>query len=172
VSSQLVVIIDDCATQLKILERLAVSLGGRPTVKTFVEPDRALSFCREQRPDLLVLAAAGEQGEAAGLIGRLRQEEGGANVPVIVIGGAEELDCIERAREAGAADHLLIPFDHRDFRLRASRQLSPHRRESNSGPPSVAAASGREKPATARTGCAGCTRCWCASSTSFPAWFA
>jgi PAS domain S-box-containing protein len=139
VSSQLVVIIDDSATQLKILERLAVSLAGRPTVKTFVEPDRALSFCREQRPDLLVLTAAGEQGEAAGLIGRLRQEESGANIPVIVIGGAEELDCIERAREAGAADHLLIPFDHRDFRLRASRQLSPHRRESNSGTPSVAA---------------------------------
>ena len=138
-SSQLVVIIDDSATQLKILERLVLSLGGRPTVKTFVEPDRALSFCREQRPDLLVLAAAGEQGEAAGLIGRLRQEEGGADVPVIVIGGPEDLDCIERACEAGAADHLLIPFDHRDFRLRASRQLSPHRREASSGPPSVVA---------------------------------
>jgi PAS domain S-box-containing protein len=139
VSSQLVVIIDDSATQLKILERLVLSLGGRPTVKTFVEPDRALSFCREQRPDLLVLAAAGEQGEAAGLIARLRQEEGAAEVPVIVIGGPEELDCIERACEAGAADHLVIPFDHRDFRLRARRQLSPHRREASSGPPSVVA---------------------------------
>ncbi|HYU14220.1 MAG TPA: PAS domain S-box protein, partial [Stellaceae bacterium] len=138
-SSQLVVIVDDSATQLKILERLAESLGGCPTVKTFIEPDRALSFCRQQRPNLLVLAAAGEQGEAAGLIGRLRQEAGGADVPVIVIGGAEELECIERAREAGAADHLLIPFDHRDFRLRAGRQLSPHRRESSTGPPSVAA---------------------------------
>jgi PAS domain S-box-containing protein len=47
-----------------------------------------------------------------------------SDVPVIVVGSAEDFDCIEQAREAGAADHLLIPVDHRDFRLRAKSQLS------------------------------------------------
>jgi PAS domain S-box-containing protein len=138
VSSQLVVIIDDSATHLKILERLARSLG-RISTKTFVDADMALSFCREQRPDLAVLAATSEHGEAAGLIGRLHQQAGCAEVPVIVIGTDEEFDCIERAREAGATDHLISPFDHRDFRLRARRQISPRRAELRAAPPPVAA---------------------------------
>ena len=137
-SSQLVVIIDDSATHLKILERLAKSLG-RTSTKTFVDADMALSFCREQRPDLIVLAAASEHGEAAGFIGRLHQQEGCAEVPVIVIGTDEELNCIERACEAGAADHLISPFDHRDFLLRARRQIAPRRAELRAAPSPVAA---------------------------------
>ena len=42
-SSQLIVIIDDSATHLKILERLARSLG-RISAKTFVDADLALAF--------------------------------------------------------------------------------------------------------------------------------
>ena len=138
-SSQLVVIIDDSATHLKILERLAKSLG-RTTTKTFVDAEMALAFCREQRPDLIVLAAASEHGEAAGFIGRLHQQESYAEVPVIVIGTDEELDCIERAREAGATDHLISPFDHRDFRLRARRQIAPRRGVARGVPQPVAPA--------------------------------
>jgi PAS domain S-box-containing protein len=137
VSSQLVVIIDDSTTHLKILERLAKSLG-RSSTKTFVDAAMALSFCREQRPDLVVLAAASEHGEAAGFIGRLHQQEGCAEVPVMVIGTDEELDCIERACEAGAADHLISPFDHRDFLLRVRRQLAPRRGVARGVPQPVA----------------------------------
>ena len=74
-SSQLIVIIDDSATHLTILERLTRSLG-RISAKTFVDADLALAFCRELRPDLVVLSAAGEWGEAADLIGRLHHQEG------------------------------------------------------------------------------------------------
>src|SRR5205085_8458383 len=68
VSSELVVIIDDSATHLKILERLANSLGGWTVAKAFNDADAALSFCRGNRPGLVVLAAATAQGEAAGLL--------------------------------------------------------------------------------------------------------
>src|SRR5207244_10549640 len=47
----------------------------------------------------------------------------GADVPVIVVGSADELDCIARARDAGANDHVLIPVAQPDFHMRASRQL-------------------------------------------------
>src|SRR5207253_11426801 len=60
-------------------------------------------------------------------------------VPVIVVGTDEELDCIARAREAGAVDHLIGPFDHRDFLLRARRVLSPPRAEPRAAPPPVVA---------------------------------
>jgi len=121
VSSPLVVIVDDSITNLKILERLAGSLGGR--ARGFADPDAALGFCCDECPDLVLLAAAGARGEAAEFIARLRELPACADLPVIVVGSAEDLDCIERAREAGAGDHLLIPVDHRDFRLRARSQL-------------------------------------------------
>jgi two-component system cell cycle sensor histidine kinase PleC len=121
VSSQLVVIVDDSITNLKILERLASSLGGR--TKSFADPDAALGFCSDNCPDLILLAAASAQGEAAEFIARLCEQPAGADVPVIVVGAQEDFDCIERAREAGAGDHLLIPVDHRDFRIRARGQL-------------------------------------------------
>ena len=126
-SSEPVVIIDDSATHLKILERLVNSLGGWTVAKAFSNADAALSFCRENRPGLVVLAAAIAQGEAAGLIHKLHRVEGCADVPIIVIGAEEDLDCLERARDAGAVDHLLLPINHRDFRLRARNALAPHR---------------------------------------------
>src|SRR6266702_2013266 len=123
VSSHLVVIVDDSVTNLKILERLASSLGGRAVAKSFADPDAALGFCSKNFPDLVLLAAASAQGEAADFIGRLREQPGCSDLPVIVIGSEADFDCIERARDAGAGDHLLIPVDHRDFRIRAGSQL-------------------------------------------------
>jgi PAS domain S-box-containing protein len=123
VSSQLVVIVDDSITNLKILERLAGSLGNRTIAKSFADPDAALGFCSENCPDLVLLAAASAESEAADFIVRLREQPECAAVPVIVVGSDKDLDCVERAREAGAADHVLIPVDQRDFRIRARRQL-------------------------------------------------
>jgi len=118
-----VVIVDDSVTNRKILERLASSLGGRTVAKSFADPDAALGFCSKNFPDLVLLAAASAQGEAADFIGRLREQPGCSDLPVIVVGSEADFDCIERARDAGAGDHLLIPVDHRDFRIRAGSQL-------------------------------------------------
>jgi two-component system, cell cycle sensor histidine kinase PleC len=123
VASQLVVIVDDSVTNLKILERLALSLDGQTVVESFTDPGRALAFCASRPPDLVLLAAAGGHGAAAETIARLRGLADGAAVPVIVVGSQPDLDAIERACEAGAADHLLIPVDAREFRIRAGRLL-------------------------------------------------
>jgi PAS domain S-box-containing protein len=133
VSSQLVVIVDDSITNLKIQERLASSLGGPTVAKSFVDPDTALVFCSENCPDLVLLAAASSEGEAADFIFRLRDQPACADVPVIVVGTQDDFDCIARARDAGAGDHLLIPVDHRDFRLRARSQLLRQRAVTRTG---------------------------------------
>jgi PAS domain S-box-containing protein len=123
VPSQLLVIIDDSITNLKILERLALSLGGGTAAKTFADVGAALEFCARYRPDLLLLAAATAAGEAADMMTRLRAETDCAAVPVIVVGSDQDLDAIERARAVGAADHILVPIDQRDFHIRARAQL-------------------------------------------------
>ncbi|HTT81500.1 MAG TPA: ATP-binding protein [Stellaceae bacterium] len=122
-ASQLVVIVNDSVTNLKILERLALSLDGQTAVESFTETEPALAFCAARRPDLVLLATAGADGEAAALIRRLHAQPDCAGVPVIVVGSDADLDGIERARAAGAADHLLIPLETREFRLRAGAQL-------------------------------------------------
>ena len=126
-SSQLVVIVDDSVTNLKILERLALSLGVGTIAKTFADQIPALSYCSQHRPDLVLLAAVSAQGEAADFVARLGKQPGCAEAPVILVGSERDLDCIERARAAGAADHLLIPIDQRDVRIRACRQLQRQR---------------------------------------------
>jgi PAS domain S-box-containing protein len=127
VPSQLVVIVDDSLTNLKILERLADTLGDGAVAKGFADAEAALGFCAGTNPDLVVLAAAGAEGEAADLMARLRGQPGGADVPVIVVGGEPDIGAIERAREAGAVDHILAPVDYCDFRIRARAQLRRQR---------------------------------------------
>src|SRR5580692_8685540 len=106
-SSQLVVVVDNSATNLKILARLAKSLGETVAVQPFADSAEALSACGEQRPDLVVAAAGMAPLDAAGFIARLREEKDGAEVPVIVVAPYEEREAIDRALGAGAADHLL-----------------------------------------------------------------
>jgi PAS domain S-box-containing protein len=133
VSSQLVVIVDDSITNLKIQERLVCSLDGPTLAKSFVDPNAALLFCSQNCPDLVLLAATTSEGEAAEFIVRLREQRGCTDVPVIVVGAQDDFDCIARARGAGAGDHLLIPVDHRDFRIRARNQLLRQRAPARSG---------------------------------------
>jgi two-component system, cell cycle sensor histidine kinase PleC len=125
-ASQLVVVVDNSATNLKILARLAMSLGERVVVQAFPDPAPALSACAEQKPDLVV---AGEmaQFEPAAFITRLHDEKSCAEVPVIVVAAYKERASIQRALSVGAADHLLTPLDHHEFRTRAGNLLSLRR---------------------------------------------
>ena len=52
---------------------------------------------------------------------------------MIVVGAQDDFDRIARARGAGAGDHLLIPVDHRDFRIRARNQLLRQRAPTRAG---------------------------------------
>jgi PAS domain S-box-containing protein len=127
VPSQLVVIIDDRITNLKILERLAVSLGDGTLAKTFTHPLAALDACRAQQPDLIVVDAAMRELVAEEFIGRLRAETGGSDTPVLVIAAYEDRALLHQALDAGAGDFLFSPVDHREFRVRAGNLLARRR---------------------------------------------
>jgi two-component system, cell cycle sensor histidine kinase PleC len=128
-ASQLVVVVDNSATNLKIVARLAQSLGEAVVVEPFADPTAALSACADQRPDLVVTAAEMVELDAAVFIKQLHDEKDCADVPVIVVAPYEERSSIDRALGAGAADHLLSPVDHREFRTRARSLLALRRLE-------------------------------------------
>jgi signal transduction histidine kinase len=122
VPSELAVIIDDSATSRKILERLTASLGG-VAIQSFADVERALSFCRDRNPRLVVVGEPAGGAPAADFIRSLRAVTAGAEIPVLVVGLVEDRRSIESARDAGATDHLLAPLDHNEFRVRARHLL-------------------------------------------------
>jgi PAS domain S-box-containing protein len=135
-SSQLVVVVDNSVTNLKILGRLASSLDDAVAVQAFADPAAALTACADQCPDLVIAAGEMAQFDGASFVSRLHEEEGCADVPVIVVAGYDDRDCIDRALAAGAADRLISPIDHREFRVRVRNLLLLRRyqRESRAEP--------------------------------------
>jgi CheY-like chemotaxis protein len=128
-ASPLVVVVDNSATNLKILARLAESLGEPVDVQAFADPATALLVCAEQRPDLVVAAAEMAPLDGAAFIIRLREESGDAPMPVVVVAAQDDRACVERALAAGAADHIPTPIDHREFRTRLRSLLALRRLE-------------------------------------------
>jgi PAS domain S-box-containing protein len=126
---QRVVVVDNSATNLKILTRLASSLGEEASPRGFADPEAALAACAAERPDLVIVAGEMAELDVAGFVSRLHGEKTCATVPIIVVAAYEERDCIDRALAAGAADHLLSPVDHHEFRTRVRNLLRLSGRE-------------------------------------------
>jgi PAS domain S-box-containing protein len=141
----LVVLIDSSNTNLKILERLVSSLGTGAGARAFRSAPAGIEYCRGHPPDLVVMAGETADGEAAEHIPALHALPGCGDVPVIVVAPYEDRDCIGRALAAGAADHLLSPIDHDEFRTRIGNLLRLRRLSASSAQPV------EQEPPAART---------------------
>ena len=129
VRRQIVAIVDDRITNLKILERLATSLGDGIVVKTFDSPLAALAFAAEEAPDIVITDFKMPELDGAEFIRRFRAIESCADVPVMVITAYEDKDLRYRGLEAGATDYLLSPVDHHEFRVRSRNLLTLRRQQ-------------------------------------------
>ncbi|TVR82937.1 MAG: EAL domain-containing protein [Rhodospirillales bacterium] len=119
-----VVIVDDRATNLKILRRFAERLGPDVLVQTYDSAGAALDSFRRVAPDLIVTdyVMPGMSGEQ--FIERCRQDPLTQEVPIIVVTAYEDRDFRYRALDAGASDFLLSPVDAREFCTRARNLLT------------------------------------------------
>ena len=125
---QTVVIVDDRATNLKILERLAQSLE-QVDVRLFDHPQRALDDAAQSPPDLVLTDFNMPDLDGAAFIRRFREIASCADVPVIVVTAYEDRDLRYQALEAGATDFLLSPVDHHEFRVRSRNLLTLRRQQ-------------------------------------------
>jgi PAS domain S-box-containing protein len=126
---QIVAIVDDRITNLKILERLAASLEGGVEVRTFTHPQAALDFAAGEPPDLLITDFNMPELDGAEFIRRLRRQPTCTDLPVMVITAYEDRDLRLLALEAGATDYLLSPVDHHEFRARSQNLLTLRRQQ-------------------------------------------
>jgi two-component system, cell cycle sensor histidine kinase PleC len=126
---QVVAIVDDRITNLKILDRLAASLGEDVEVRTFAHPQVALDFAARTPPDLLITDFNMPDLDGAQFIRRLRAQPNCGDLPVMVITAYEDRDLRLQAIEAGATDYLLSPVDHHEFRARSQNLLTLRRQQ-------------------------------------------
>ena len=126
---QIVAIVDDRATNLKILEKLAASLAEGVEVKNFDRPQKALDEAPFAPPDLVITDFNMPELDGAAFIRRFRAIPSCADVPVIVITAYEDRDLRYKALEAGATDFLLSPVDHHEFRVRSRNLLTLRRQQ-------------------------------------------
>ena len=129
VRRQIVTIVDDRITNLKILERLARSLADDVVVRTFDNPLSALESAAQEEPDLVITDFKMPELDGAEFIRRFRVLEACVDVPVMVITAYEDKDLRYRALEAGATDYLLSPVDHHEFRVRSRNLLTLRRQQ-------------------------------------------
>lgn len=131
---QIITIVDDRLTNLKILERLARSLDQDVEVRTFDRAQLALDDALlaphlDRLPDLVITDLKMPEIDGSQFIRRFRSLPGCAEVPVIAITAYGDRELRMQALEAGATDFLLSPVDHQEFVVRSRNLLTLRRQQ-------------------------------------------
>lgn len=118
-----VVVIDDEFTSRVILERVAQSIQKDIVVKTFGDPVTALSWIRDNRPDLVLVDYMMEGMTGLEAVKQMRQIASLEGVPIVVVTSVEDRDIRYQALEAGASDFINKPIDPYECRIRCRNML-------------------------------------------------
>lgn len=120
----LIVVVDDRPEKRRQLLNLAASVDAGLKVEGFATPRTAIESAALAPPDLVVLGRTLPALNAVRAIRRFRKAEECADVPVILLTGAEDRRIRFRALEAGASEVFTDPPDPGDFELRARNLLT------------------------------------------------
>ncbi len=87
----------------------------------FVEaaPDAEVDqVLRASRPDIVLLDVTGAGRQRLKVCKSLRRQEGGKELPIVILAGSEDLDLVRRGHKAGVSDVLVMPLPERLLRQR------------------------------------------------------
>ena len=124
-----VVIVDDQATDRKILDRLTRNLAADIEVHAFSRPSEALSWLRSHQPDLILCDYRMPEMDGLAFIETLGEIPSCTGIPVIVITVVDDTDLRYRALEAGATDFLNKPLDLQECEARCRNLLTLRRQQ-------------------------------------------
>ena len=118
-----VLIIDDSDINLTLLKALVLKLGECSTV-LFDHPVKALDWCRENVPDLVIVDYMMPDMDGLKFIRAFRGLHGRTEIPVLMITANDQKDIRYEALLGGANDFLTKPVDRIEFSARARNMLS------------------------------------------------
>lgn len=123
-----VLVIDDSQINLTLLCRLLDKLDDCTSL-SFLVPESALAWCKEQVPDLILVDYMMPEMNGIEFIRRFRSLEHCADIPVLMITANDEVALRYEALEAGANDFLIKPVDKIEFLARSKNMLALRRNQ-------------------------------------------
>ncbi|MGE5470919.1 MAG: HD-GYP domain-containing protein [Bacteroidota bacterium] len=118
-----VLIIDDSDINLTLIKALVLKLGECQPV-LFDNPLKALDWCRENVPDLVIVDYMMPDMDGLRFISAFRGLHGRDEVPILMVTANDQKDVRYEALLGGANDFLTKPIDRVEFSARARNMLS------------------------------------------------
>ena len=126
-----IVIVDDQASARTMLRHIVQDLGPQLRVHDFGDATEALAWCRQHRPDLLLLDYRMPDLDGIEFARVFREPLGNRDVPIILITVIGDVPVRQAALDAGVIDFLVKPIRPRELRARC-RNLLQLRQQSES----------------------------------------
>ena len=118
-----VLIIDDSDINLTLIKALVLKLGECNPI-LFENPLKALDWCRENIPDLVIVDYMMPDMDGLKFINAFRALHGRNEIPVLMVTANDQKDIRYEALLGGANDFLTKPIDRVEFSARARNMLS------------------------------------------------
>jgi putative two-component system response regulator len=118
-----VLIIDDSDINLTLIKALVLKLGECQPV-LYEDPLKALDWCRENVPDLVIVDYMMPGMDGLRFISAFRALHGRNEIPVLMITANDQKDIRYEALLGGANDFLTKPVDRIEFSARARNMLA------------------------------------------------
>ena len=118
-----VIVIDDAEINVMLLCRLLGKLDQCSAV-SFTEPERALQWCAENVPDLVLVDFMMPRMNGVEFISAFRKIPSCVDIPILMITANDETAVRYDALEAGANDFLIKPVDKVEFLARSKNMLA------------------------------------------------
>lgn len=117
-----ILVCDDSIADVRYLVSLLESFGYRG-IATVTDPREVMPLLAQQSFDLMLLDIKMPHLDGIEIIQLVRQAYSGAELPILVITGAESTRTRNEALQAGANDYLAKPIDPVEMSLRAKNLL-------------------------------------------------
>ncbi len=122
-----ILIVDDQATNCRLLAEIAKGFCPEARIETFVDPLRAIEYAGQNEIDLVLTDYRMPQMNGVEMIRKLRSIEHLKESPIICVTAIDDVQVRYDALDAGASDYLSRPLDYRECAARCRNLLKMRR---------------------------------------------
>jgi putative two-component system response regulator len=119
-----IIIIDDVEANLLLLKHFIGQMESVHEVQAFLDPVQALTYCRKEIPDLVIVDHMMPNMSGVDFIRQFRLTSSRGDIPVLMVTANDEQQVRYDALESGANDFLTKPLDKTEFRARMRNMLA------------------------------------------------
>lgn len=118
-----VLIVEDEPDVLLLLENRVRGAGHE--VQSASDGERGLELALAESPDLIILDWMMPKLDGIQVLERLRADESGSGIKVLMLTARSQQNDVDRAYSAGADDYIVKPFSSRELVERIATLLDP-----------------------------------------------